>query len=102
ALSNKGLTVLTELKKKKFSDLPESILDLFWETKLRIIQFGLVNEPKLDETREDLIKKEIFRRYNSGITPLKKVEMSRAKFIYDDLNTSIRNFLLSQKEFTKN
>ena len=52
------------------------------DSKLRIIEFNLVNEPPLDRLLQDQVKKEIFSRYNSGITPLKKAEIDNA--VYDD------------------
>jgi len=90
-LSGKGLHVLTQLKGlnwdnlgKKHNDIIESFLD----TNLRLIEFKLVNHPPLDTKKQDQVKKEIFSRYNSGITPLKKDEIDNA--IYDD--DSLTNF----------
>jgi hypothetical protein len=83
-LTKKGLTILTDLTKKNFDDFDLGIQDVFWDTKLRIIEFSVINEPKLDERKEDQIKKEIFRRYNSGITPLKNAEIEKAIYINDD------------------
>lgn len=85
ALKPKGLQVLTQLKNNTYDDLAKNdreIIDKFIDAKLRIIAFKLVNEPPLDKYLEDRIKKEIFSRYNSGITPLKKAEIDNA--IYDD------------------
>lgn len=84
-LTKKGLSIFSELAKKSFDDFFDmGLQDVFWDTKLRIIEFSVVNEPKLDERKEDQIKKEIFRRYNSGITPLKNAEIEKAIYIYDD------------------
>ncbi|NRR21143.1 DUF262 domain-containing protein [Brevibacillus sp. MS2.2] len=96
-LTNNGLNVLKYLKKKSFDDLPSDIKDIFWDTKLRIIEYGVVNEPRLDDRKEDLIKKEIFRRYNSGITPLKSVEVEKAKYIRDDTVSYFKNQLKQNK-----
>ena len=85
ALKPKGLQILTQLKNNSYDDLAKNdreIIDKFLDAKLRIIEFKLVNEPPLDKYLEDRIKKEIFSRYNSGITPLKKAEIDNA--IYDD------------------
>lgn len=85
ALKPKGLQILTQLKNNFYDDLAKNdrdIIDKFLDAKLRIIEFKLVNEPPLDKYLEDRIKKEIFSRYNSGITPLKKAEIDNA--IYDD------------------
>ncbi len=85
SLTKKGLYALTQLEKKNIDEIGDDIKEIFWDTKIRLIEFSIVNEPRLDSTREDLIKKEIFRRYNSGITPLKKPEIERAKYITDDV-----------------
>lgn len=86
-LTNTGLSILKNLRKKNFDDLEAEIRELFWDTKLRIIEFSVVNEPRLDDRKEDLIKKEIFRRYNSGITPLKHAEVAKAIYINDNLTS---------------
>ncbi|WP_052158728.1 DUF262 domain-containing protein [Halobacillus sp. BBL2006] len=83
-LTKKGLSVFPDLKKKSFDDFDLNLQDVFWDTKLRIIEFSVINEPKLDTRKEDQIKKEIFRRYNSGITPLKNAEIEKAIYINDD------------------
>ena len=59
ALTKKGLTSLKSLHKQKYSDMNEKIQDLYLDTKIRIIEFSIVNEPKLTDRQEDLIKKEI-------------------------------------------
>lgn len=96
-LTNNGLTVLKDFKKKSFDDLDVEIKDIFWDTKLRIIEFAVVNEPRLDGQKEDLIKKEIFHRYNSGITPLKHAEIAKAIYIRDDTTTYFKKQFKSNK-----
>lgn len=91
SLTKKGLTTLKSLHKQKYTDLECKIQDLYLDTKIRIIEFSIVNEPKLTERQEDLIKKEIFRRYNSGITPLKVIDMNRAMYNDDDITTLFKN-----------
>ena len=85
-LNDSGLHCLKSLAGKKYSQLDDDIREQFEETRIRILQFRVVNEPRLDEDREDKIKKEIFRRYNSGITPLGKAEIERATYISDPLS----------------
>jgi hypothetical protein len=90
ALSKKGLFSLKQLGNKTLEGLIEfssTLVDTFLDAKLRIIQFEIVNEPKLNNDLEDKIKKEIFARYNSGITPLKKAELDNA--LYDKEPISI-------------
>ncbi|WP_339101819.1 DUF262 domain-containing protein [Candidatus Enterococcus clewellii] len=92
-LEKKGLKTLKSLAGKKFSELTPEIRETFKETKIRTLNFSVVNEPNLDEASEDKIKKEIFRRYNSGISPLKKHEIDRAEYIDDRLTIILKNEL---------
>lgn len=111
SLSKQGLQVLKSLHKYKYSELDEKIQELYLDTKIRIIEFSIVNEPKLTERQEDLIKKEIFRRYNSGITPLKNTDIYRATYHNDDItnlfksnineNESIYNYIIETLFYQK-
>lgn len=102
-LKDKGLHNLKALAGKRYSQLDSDTRELFEDTRIRILQFSVVDEPKLDEEKEEKIKKEIFRRYNSGITPLQKYDIDRAAYINDKLsnllydkiynNTGLYNFL---------
>ncbi|MBN8584310.1 MAG: DUF262 domain-containing protein [Ignavibacteria bacterium] len=98
-LTKNGLYQLKFLAKKDFDNLDKRIKEIFWDTKLRFIEFSVVNEPKLDDNKEDLIKKEIFRRYNSGITPLKKPEIEKAIYINDDLTQHIKEQFRKNRKF---
>lgn len=91
SLSKQGLQILKSLHKYKYPDLDEKIQELYLDTKIRIIEFSIVNEPKLTERQEDLIKKEIFRRYNSGITPLKNTDIYRATYHNDDITNLFKS-----------
>ena len=86
-LKEKGLHSLKALSGKRYSQIDEETREIFEETRIRILQFNVVDEPKLDEEKEEKIKKEIFRRYNSGITPLQKYDIDRAIYIDDKLST---------------
>lgn len=88
-LKGKGLHSLKVLEGKKYSQFDESTRELFEDTRIRILQFNVVDEPKLDEEKEEKIKKEIFRRYNSGITPLQKYDIDRAAYIDDNLSNQL-------------
>ena len=95
SLKSKGLQVLTQLKNNSYDDLAKNekgIIDKFLDAKLRIIEFKLVNEPPLDKYLEDRVKKEIFSRYNSGITPLKKAEIDNAIYDEDALSSAFKDY----------
>ncbi len=48
-LNESGLHCLKSLAGKKYSQLDSEIKELFEETRIRILQFHVVNEPKLEE-----------------------------------------------------
>jgi hypothetical protein len=91
-LKKNGLHKLEDIgiANKSFKDIGETLEDLFWDTKLRIIEFSFHSKTLIDDEIEELVKKEIFKRYNSGITPLKPTEIDRAAYFEDDLNTYIK------------
>ncbi|HII4408780.1 TPA: GmrSD restriction endonuclease domain-containing protein [Clostridium perfringens] len=91
SLTKKGLTILKYLHKQKYIDLDDKIQEIYLDTKIRIIEFSIVNKPKLTDRQEDLIKKEIFRRYNSGITPLTAIDINRAMYNNDDVTNFFKN-----------
>ena len=96
-LSEKGLYTLKSLKKKTYDSLgkeSKKIINNFLDFKLRIIEFKLINDPPLDKLLEDRVKKEIFARYNSGITPLKKAEIDNAVYNHDTLSNLLKIFYL--------
>ena len=100
-LNLNGLTKLTQLKDKTFSKLDEDIKDILDNAKIRIFEFEVINEPKLDTTLEDKIKKEIFRRYNSGITPLNSAEIDNATYDDDDITNRLKELLNQEKNLIK-
>ena len=83
ALDEKGLKSLTGFCDLHFAELPDDVKAEFKNTKIRILQFSIVNEPSLTAEQEDKVKKEIFKRYNSGIIALKQQEIDRAAYIND-------------------
>ena len=96
-LRSKGLLELKALDKKTFSELKD-IKQTFLNTKIRIFEFEVVGVSDLDSQMEDRIKKEIFRRYNSGITPLKQYEVDNAKYDDDDVTEYFKKSLFENCE----
>lgn len=96
-LRSKGLLELKALDKKTFSELKD-IQQTFLNTKIRIFEFEVVGVSDLDSLMEDRIKKEIFRRYNSGITPLKQYEVDNAKYDDDDVTDYFKRSLSEDQE----
>lgn len=101
SLSKKGLTSLMDLSKKDISSLNSSfpgIYNAFIDAKIRIIEFELVNQPPSNPVLIDKIKKEIFTRYNSGITPLKKSEIDNAIYDSDEVSRYFKDKLSENKK----
>ncbi|WP_323158976.1 DUF262 domain-containing protein [Pseudomonas viridiflava] len=92
-LSLNGLTKLTQLRDQTFERLDGEIKGILDDAKIRIFEFEVINEPKLETALEDKIKKEIFRRYNSGITPLNGAEIDNATYDDDDITNRLKEFL---------
>lgn len=98
-LDAKGLKSLSSLEGKYYSELSKTIKVSFNNTKIRILQFSIVNEPSLTPEQEDKVKKEIFTRYNSGIIALKPQEIERAAYINDPLVSGLKTRLEEDSEF---
>lgn len=95
-LKKAGLHKFSKLANKDFEKL-DSLKDIIWDTKLRIIEFSFFNSISNQKNIEEMVKIEIFKRYNSGITPLSSIEIDKAKYIDDDLNSYIKNKLKKDK-----
>lgn len=93
ALNSSGLLELQALVKKTFNLLNPDVQQVFLNTKIRVFEFEVVGMPDLDPMIEDKIKKEIFRRYNSGITPLTQSEVDNAKYDSDELSDYFKEIL---------
>lgn len=92
SLHDSGLHRLTYFSGQRYVDFDSDIIDSFTNTKLRILQCSVTNEPSLTTEKEDKIKKEIFKRYNSGITPLKREENARAEYIKDPITIALTSY----------
>lgn len=82
-LSHRGLLSMKRLSGKKFENLERPLIESFWDTSLRVFEFSISGVSEVNSAQEDLVKKEIFRRYNSGITSLRKSEFEKARHIND-------------------
>ena len=98
-LSSKGLKILAYLKDKKYSQLSDELKTSFQDIKIRILQFAVVNEPQLTPNQKETVKKEIFRRYNSGISPLTSNDINRPEFINDNLTNVFKEKLNNDDSF---
>ena len=85
-LKSSGLEKLWFLSDKKFSQLIPKLQDRVESAKIRVILIEFKNKDIVTPAMEELVKREFFRRYNLGITPLKKEEVYKAQYLKDELN----------------
>lgn len=98
-LSVKGLKELQILSKKSFNKLSEVNRRIFLESNIRVFEFEVIDNPNLSYEVIDKVKKEIFRRYNTGITPLTRSELDGAKYDDDVFSELFKDELKSDKEY---
>ena len=98
SLHPSGLMELKALEGYKYSTLKPEFSQLFDDTKIRIFEFEIIGMPDLEPEIEDKVKKEIFRRYNSGITPLNQSEVDNAKYDDDDMTEYYKKRLKNDHE----
>ncbi len=96
-LDDKGLVALPALKGMTFNKLEDDIKEVFLNANIRIFEFEVIGEIAPDV--EDKLKKEIFRRYNTGVTPLTMVEVDGAKYSDDDFSNEIESRLVEDQNF---
>lgn len=87
ALKSSGLEKLWYLANKKFSHLEPLFQERIKNAKIRVITIQFKNEAEIDLATEELVKREFFRRYNFGLSTLKKEEVYKAQYLKDDINT---------------
>jgi len=80
-----GLDKLWYLAGKTFSQLDEKLKYRILQAKLRCILIQAKGEGGLTEYEEERIKREIFKRYNMGMSALKKEEVYKAQYLHDDI-----------------
>lgn len=101
-LKKSGLQRLADIQGfagKTFSELDEEYRATFEDTKIRIIEYSFLSDHTIEE--EDAVKKEVFQRYNSGITPLKSSEIDKAQYLDNDLNSFLKDKLRTDTEFNE-
>ena len=72
---------LSEFVGNSYLDLSEENQALFCDTKIRTIEYSFIGEYKPEE--EEAVKREIFQRYNSGITPLIDPKKQYINYIFE-------------------
>jgi hypothetical protein len=90
-LKSSGLEKLWYLADKNYPQLPPALQDRIESAKIRVILIEFKNNNIVTPAMEELVKREFFRRYNLGLTPLKKEEVYKAQYLKDELNVYFKN-----------
>lgn len=98
-LTGKGLRELQSIRNQSFPEMDVSTQDIFLESNIRVFEFEVINHPNLSDDIIDKVKKEIFSRYNTGITPLTRNELDNAKYDEDVFSTLFKDKLQSDQRF---
>lgn len=98
SLSSKGLMDLPALSRESFNTLDNELKEVFLNSNIRIFEFEVIVD--ITPEIEDKIKKEIFRRYNTGITPLTSVEVDSAKYDNDIFSNNLEEKLSDNQELS--
>ena len=87
---------LKDLRDMYYDDLPENLRKIFLEYKFKVITYTA--NLSISESDIDLVKRDLFRRYNYGMTALKKAEIARAKYLYEALTESLEMLLKTDEK----
>lgn len=93
-LKKNGLQRLGDIRDfvgNTFTSLDEHHQNLFKDTTIRTIVYSFITDHSSEE--EEIVKREIFQRYNSGITPLRSFEIDKAQNYYNSLNQALKQML---------
>lgn len=101
-LTGKGLRELQSLRNQSFKKMDESTQNIFLESNIRVFEFEVINHPNLSDDIIDKVKKEIFSRYNTGITPLTRNELDNAKYDEDLFSKLFKDKLQNDVNFLIN
>ena len=86
-----GLEKYKELKGYYYKDLPYNMKEIIKDYKMQIIYFTVGNYISLSDEDLEYMKRDLFRRYNYGITALSRSDIARAKYCCDYITNELAN-----------
>ncbi len=97
-LKKSGLNKLPELEGCTYTSLPENAKEILQSFKLRLIVYSFKFGVDYPIECEELLKRDLFRRYNSGMSSLSKNEVARASYAYDKLSQLFESKIKNNEE----
>ncbi len=101
-LKKSGLSILTDLEGCTYKSLPDNAKDIIQGYKIRMIVYSFKFGVQYSKDCVENLKRDLFRRYNSGITSLSKAEIARASYAYDTLTKMFENRIKEDEELYTN
>ncbi|MBQ9659160.1 MAG: DUF262 domain-containing protein [Clostridia bacterium] len=98
-LNDSGLQKLKDWGDKTYNELAPNLKTLFGEYKIKMICYTVESSITASDKDVEYMKRDLFRRYNFGMTSLKSSEIARAKYYYDKLTFEFEQLFKSKKEF---
>lgn len=92
----KKLSNINGLAGKNYNNLSQEFKDMFLDTKIRTMEFKFLADDHTKE-EEEHVKREIFQRYNSGITPLNQQQIDKAVYYNNDITKCFEEHFQSDK-----
>lgn len=93
ALNIDGLEKYKDLKKLYFDDLSTNFKKIIREYKMPIIYYTVRNYISISNEDLEYMKRDLFRRYNYGNSPLRASDIYRARYCYDKLTIELTKAL---------
>lgn len=97
-LKESGLQKLKDWEGCKYKDLAPNLRILFGEYKLKMITYTVENSIDISDEDIEYIGRDLFRRYNFGMTPLKNSDILRARYYYDSLTNKFKELFKNKRE----
>lgn len=94
-----GLHKLKKLQGKYYKNLDESAKQIFDGYKIKITLYSAKNIPDITEDDLNLFRQDAYERFKLGSTPLRKCDVARAKYQFDDLTKKFIEIFKSNEEF---
>lgn len=95
-----GLDILKDLDGLYYKDLANNLKTLFLEYQMKLIHY--IPNNFTSEKDIELIKRDLFKRSNFGMTALTTSEIARAKYLYDFITNKLIDLFEKDKNFYDN
>ena len=87
---------LKALKGKSYEELPQNLRKIFLEYKFKVIMYTA--DISISENDLNLVERDLFMRYNYGMTALTRVDIARARYKYEFLTMNMEEILENNEE----